>query len=342
MATSAELPALRSIRRETGTVQIFPLEPNRVRIVLEPANPDLYTLARTCDTSLPVEIIESLVEELEFAWLCDHIARLEDPTYVAEILKRQLFAYFGPEQYAGKRLLDFGCGIGASSLIMAECLPDTEIVGVELDANRVAIARRLARFKDLKNISFRVSPTPDALPPGIGTFDFVMLSAVYEHLLPEERRTLMPLLWAHIVREGVIFINQTPFRWSPHEHHSTGLWFINYLPAFAAMRLARRFSVVCRETNRNLDWNGLLRHGIRGGTERDMLRNLCYGSAAKGVILQPTRNGLRDRADYWLSGTNRHRRRLLKNSIAGLFRVFDRTLKIITTPNVDVVIRKIG
>ncbi len=106
------------------------------------------------------------------------------------------------------------------------------------------------------------------------------------------------------------------------------------------MRLARRFSVVCRETNRNLDWNGLLRHGIRGGTERDMLHNLCYGSGTKGVILQPTRNGLRDRADYWLSCTNRQRKRLLKKSIASVFRVLDHTLKIIPTPNVDVVIRK--
>jgi 2-polyprenyl-3-methyl-5-hydroxy-6-metoxy-1,4-benzoquinol methylase len=342
MGSPAGVQAIRSIHDEKGTVQIFPLERNRLRIVLEPVNPDLYTLSRSCDTSLPADIIESLAEELEFAWLCDHIARLEDPAYVSEILKRQLFAYFGPEQFAGKRLMDFGCGIGASSIIMAECLPETEVVGVELDASRVAIARRLAQFKGIRNVRFEVSPTSDALPPGIGTFDFVMLSAVYEHLLPQERRTLMPLLWSHLVKEGVIFINQTPFRWSPHEHHSTGLWFINYLPASIAMRLARRFSVVCRETNRDLDWNGLLRHGIRGGTERDMLRNLCYGSAAKGQILQPTRNGLRDRADYWLSCTNRHRRRLLKKSIAGVFRVLDRTLNIIPTPNVDVVIRKAG
>ncbi len=204
MESPAELEAIRSIRSEKGTVQIFPLEGNRFRIVLNPVNPDLYTLTRACDTSLPVDIIESLAEELEFAWLCDHIARLEDPAYVADILKRQLFAYFSPEQFAGKRLLDFGCGIGASSIIMAECLPDTEIIGVELDASRVAIARRLAKFKGLKNVTFRVSPTPDALPPGIGMFDFVMLSAVYEHLLPEERKTLMPLLWSRLVEDGVI------------------------------------------------------------------------------------------------------------------------------------------
>lgn len=339
MQLSEGTRAVKSIRCEQGSIQILALEPGRFRILLEPNDPALFTPTRSWDTSLPPDVIESLAQRLEFAWLCDHIARLEDPHYVAEILKRQLFAYFAPEEFAGKRLLDFGCGIGASSIILAECLPDTEIVGVELDESRVAIARRIAEHKGRKNLRFEVSPAPDSLPE-IGKFDFVMLSAVYEHLLPRERTTLMPLLWSRLMDGGVIFINQTPFRWAPHEHHTTGLWFINYLPPFAAMKLARRFSKISPEKNRHLDWNGLLRHGIRGGTEREMLRDLCAAGDSTGEILQPARNGLRDRADYWLSSTGNGRLENLKKSISMLFRLSDRALNIIPSPNVDVVIRK--
>jgi hypothetical protein len=70
----------------------------------------------------------------------------------------------------------------------------------------------------------------DQLPAQIGQFDFVMLSAVYEHLLPGERTVVMPLLWSVMKEGAAIFINQTPYRYFPFEHHSTGLWLINYVP----------------------------------------------------------------------------------------------------------------
>jgi hypothetical protein len=79
-------------------------------------------------------------------------------------------------------------------------------------------------------VRFLVSPDANSLPPEIGTFDFVMLSAVYEHLLPEERRRVMPWIWSKLKPGGTLFINQTPYRYFPYEHHTTGLWFINYLP----------------------------------------------------------------------------------------------------------------
>jgi methylase of polypeptide subunit release factors len=59
-------------------------------------------------------------------------------------LWNSLFGYVGEEAFAGKRLLDFGCGSGASGLNLARLLPDLEIVGVELLPEFVALARRRA------------------------------------------------------------------------------------------------------------------------------------------------------------------------------------------------------
>lgn len=239
-----------------------------------------------------------------------------------------------PESLAGKRLLDFGCGVGASSLALARFLPRTEMVGVELNAEQVKIGTLLQTRHGFTNLRFVASPAGDRLPAAIGTFDAIMLSAVYEHLLPDERRVLLPLLWSALKGGGVIFINQTPHRWFPKEHHTTNLWGVNYLPPALARKIAR-FST------RNLrgdDWSTLLRKGIRGGTERSMLREFTSGRTEDARILQPIR--FRDRAEYWFQHTSpRHRR--IKRILASGFRRCERVLGTIPTTHIDVAIEKI-
>ena len=330
---------IKSISCAGGSLLVSPTDRGRIRMELQPNDPSLFIPIRSWETSLSLDILEFLASHFEFAGLCEHVARLENPDYVARVLRRQLLAYFTPADFAGKRMLDFGCGIGASSIIMAELLSGLQIIGAELDPQRVEMARRLAEHKGLPNVTFYASPTPDSLPCEVGQVDFIMLSAVYEHLLPHERKTLMPLLWSHLKPGGVILINQTPFRWSPYEHHTTGLWGINYLPDFLACYLARHHSKLAKETNRVLDWDGLLRHGIRGGTEREILHNLQRNSNPSGVILQPTQNGLRDRAEYWLSCMGLQYRPL-KRIIAGVFRGSDRLFGIVPATHIDVAIQK--
>jgi 2-polyprenyl-3-methyl-5-hydroxy-6-metoxy-1,4-benzoquinol methylase len=290
----------------------------------------------SCETTFPRELIEQLVRTTGPEWICDAIARHEDPGYVRKVIQDQLTAYFAADDFRGKRLLDFGCGNGASTMIIARLLPDTEVIGVELDATNIAEANAILSHRGLKNVQFLQSPSPNSLPPGIGTFDFVMLSAVFEHLLPDERRMLMPLLWSHLRVGGSIFINQTPYRWHPYEHHSTRLWGINYLPDRAAWRLASRWTGGTRSSS----WQEMLRGGIRGGTERSIRAALTGGRLESSEVLQPTQHGLRDRADYWLHCTS-PRRRPLKRLVAHAFRISDAVLGTIPALNVDVVIRKV-
>ena len=174
-------------------------------------------------------------------WLEDALSRLDPDGEVATTLIRQLTAYLDLSQCRGKRLLDFGCGVGASSLAIARLLPETEIVGVELNRERVRIANHLRNDAGLTNLRFLASPAGDQLPSDIGTFDYVMLSAVYEHLLPHERRVTMPLLWNALKPGGILFISGTPHRWFPIEHHTTGLPGLNYLPDILTHALGSRF-----------------------------------------------------------------------------------------------------
>ena len=318
-------------------MEILTLPDGRFKVTLQPVDRNKFVSRASCETSLPPDVIASFLT-VSFPWLCDSLARHDDSEYVKRVLSNQLTSYFAPSDFRGKRLLDFGCGSGASTLCMAAMLPETEIVGIELNARSVELARQVLAVRRLSNVQFFRSSDPNSLPPGIGSFDFVMLSAVYEHLLPEERRRVMPLIWASMNYGGVLFVNQTPYRYFPYEHHSTGLWFINYLPDRFAQFFARHLSRINPEVNHSPDWSIHLRGGIRGGTEAEICSNLRLApEAGRPTVIQP-RN--QDRAAYWLSCTDPARYRVLKKSTAALFRLTDKLWGTVPSMNLDVVIRK--
>jgi len=297
-----------------------------------------------CDTEFSLPVIEYLVGRIGCSHLADVIHRFEDKG-VPATLKSQLFSFFAPEQFRGKRLLDFGCGRGASTFGIAKLLPDTEVVGIDLVPDSIEIAQNIAARQGVGNVRFLCSPSGDQVPAGIGQFDYVMLCAVYEHLLPRERQTLMPLLWSVMKEGAAIFINQTPYRFFPFEHHSTGLWFINYMPDGMAHFVARHFSKddpskYSRAIQKSPVWEDHLRGGIRGATEWEIIRNLTRGSNSKARILQPRSECARDRADYWFRKTGQSRFRLLKKGMASAFRITDKFLGTLPSINVDVVIQK--
>jgi 2-polyprenyl-3-methyl-5-hydroxy-6-metoxy-1,4-benzoquinol methylase len=324
---------------DQGQVVIRPEKDRSFLVTLEPRDPSLFIPRLRCRTTFSPDLIEYLLERVGFPWLCECIARFEDPESVPGVLKSQVLSYFAAADFKGRRLLDFGCGAGASSLVLGAMLPETEVIGVELGPEKVEIASRVGSFRKLSNVRFLCSPAGDRLPDGIGQFDFVMLSAVYEHLLPNERRTVMPLLWSVLRPGGAILINQTPYRYFPYEHHSTGIWFVNYMPDVLAHFVARHFSRRNAAINRSRDWNTHLRGGLRGGTEWELIRNLTRGNTSEARILQPGQNGLRDRADYWLSCTSQ-RYRTPKGWLAAVFRLTDRLWGTVPSVNLDVVIQK--
>jgi cyclopropane fatty-acyl-phospholipid synthase-like methyltransferase len=68
----------------------------------------------------------------------------EDPAYIAATAS---LSYVPAQAFTGKRLLDFGCGAAASSVVVARLLPDVEIVGVDLDEDLLEAARLRAALQ---------------------------------------------------------------------------------------------------------------------------------------------------------------------------------------------------
>ncbi|MCA3262844.1 MAG: class I SAM-dependent methyltransferase [Telmatospirillum sp.] len=77
----------------------------------------------------------------------------------------------------GARVLDVGCGYGAVARSVAIARPQATVLGVEIDAGRLAQAKAA---DNPPNLSFAAADATRALPPG--PWDVVMLSNVLEHL----------------------------------------------------------------------------------------------------------------------------------------------------------------
>ncbi len=184
------------------------------KITVEPFNESFIPI-NNCETFYPNSLIELIFETKGASYLCDEIRRDIDPDYVQRDLEQDLTAYFTPTDFTGKRILDFGCGSGASSMILARMFPNAQIVGIELEEKLLKIARSRLEFYQYPNIEFHLSPSGNELPPEIGKFEFVIMSAVYEHLLPVERKTVMPQVWEAVTPGGYLFLNMRFLRHCP-------------------------------------------------------------------------------------------------------------------------------
>jgi 2-polyprenyl-3-methyl-5-hydroxy-6-metoxy-1,4-benzoquinol methylase len=319
-----------------GEILIEELAEDRRRVSAVMSDPGAEPARDTWDTAYPADLIASVLEVKGPAWVCDEIMREEDAGYVERSVRLAVLGYVDEGAFAGKRVLDLGSGCGSSSLVLARLLPDTEIVGVELVAEFVELARERAAFRRAGHLRFEHSPDGTSIPDGLGDFDFIVLSAVYEHLLPSERQSLLPLLWSRLNPGGVLFINQLPHRFSPIEGHTTGLPLINYLPP----RIARRLAIsVSPRSEGEETWEQLLRRGIRGGTPSEILRIVSQHSGVP-ELLEPTRFGMHDRIDLWFALSMGSRLTGVKRAIKAALKALKRVTGVTFVPELSLAIER--
>lgn len=270
-------------------------------VTVKPHRPGLHVQRSPCRTRYPDDLIRMILEVKGPGYVCDEIARDEDPAYAGLNIEIGLFSYLEPARFAGRRLLDFGCGCGSSTMVLARRLPDTRIVGVELLPQSLAIARRRGLHYGRPDLEFLQSPDGFTLPSGLGTFDFIVMNAVFEHLLPDERGRVMAQLWQSLLPGGVLFLQETPNRWCPVEMHTTGLPLLNYVGDGLALNWATTRS---RRVPAGSSWAHLLREGIRGGSVKEILA--CLPPAeGRPRLMRPIAPGVRGQADLWYLGSER-------------------------------------
>ena len=319
-----------------GIINIEEIGPNQRSVFVEPANRSIFISKHQCNTSYPIDLIESILAIKGPGYLVDEILRDEDPNYVQKRIKFDVLSYLSEQELDSTRILDFGCGAGASTMILSRMFPNAEIIGVELDQNLLDVAILRKDFYGFDHLELLLSPGEEELPYQIGDFDHIIMSGVFEHLLPHERKILLPKLWGHLKLGGTLFISQLPFRYFPFEMHTTRLPLINYMPDKLALYCARRFS---RKVKGHESWEGLLRRGIRGGSDREIL-TLLEPLLHKPVLLKPSRIGVRDRIDIWINVTAFSRSSVVKKIELMIIRIIKLSTGRTFVPLLSIAIRK--
>jgi SAM-dependent methyltransferase len=122
---------------------------------------------------------------------------------VAQRRTHKRFEKFGilPADISSKTVLDIGSNIGGVLFELQKFGPQ-QCEGIEFDSNKVTIARRVAAFNGLNNVSFHNRNIDQTDVADIGkTFDVVFCLAVIEHV--ERRQHLYELLGK--VTKGVLY-----------------------------------------------------------------------------------------------------------------------------------------
>lgn len=155
----------------------------------------------------------------------------------------------------GKEVLEFGCNIGATSIVLAHY--GARVTGVDINPACLEMAQLNNRRYGSAEICFQLVQEGERLPFADGSFDVITCNSVLEYVRPELLATVQRELNRVLRPGGLLLVFGTSNRLWPREAHS-GEWFSNYIP--------RRFDrLLGRQHTRGVSFRKL-RHGF----------GLCY------------------------------------------------------------------
>ncbi len=126
-------------------------------------------------------------------------------------LRRAFLRHFRPEDIAGKRVLDFGCGLGALSRI-AEEMGAAEVTGVDIKPMWIEQAKSVGGSR----CTFQLEPDPHKISLPDSSVDVILSCWMLEHVMTYED---LIREWARVLTPG----GRVLILWSvwrhPYGHH---------------------------------------------------------------------------------------------------------------------------
>jgi SAM-dependent methyltransferase len=138
----------------------------------------------------------------------------------------------------GAVALEIGCGRGFKAAILGDLF--SQYVGVDLNAEHVDLGNGYlqqiggrAQLHVANGLEVLASPARFGLEKAP---DFLILFAVLEHLLPDERQEMLRLARQVVDDGGSVLIAETPNRLIPLDTHSSNMHFAQMLPPELMLR----------------------------------------------------------------------------------------------------------
>lgn len=113
------------------------------------------------------------------------------------------------------RVLELGCGRGGNLLPMAEALPASHFVGLDLSVRQIDEARATAAALDLGNIEFIPASILD-VDTAFGQFDYILCHGVYSWVPAEVRDKILAICRHNLQPEGLAYVSYNVYPgWYP-------------------------------------------------------------------------------------------------------------------------------
>jgi len=158
-----------------------------------------------------------------------------------------------PLRLDGMAVLEFGCNVGASAILMSHL--GARVSATDISREWITLARLNAARYGIDDIDFCHVADSCRLPYADAQFQLVACNSVLEYVDARRLADVQCELDRVLAPGGMILLTGTSNRLWPHEAHS-GRWLVNYLP----LRLDR---LLGRELQRGL-WPWTARRGFGG------------------------------------------------------------------------------
>ena len=128
----------------------------------------------------------------------------------------------------GSKVLEFGCNIGASSIMLASM--GAEVTAIDINPDYVNIARANAKAHGVsEHVEFLHVTDTRKLPFADNAFDLVVCNSVLEYVQDDHLDRVLGEIDRVLKAGGILFVLGTSSGLWPREVHSRA-WLVNYLP----------------------------------------------------------------------------------------------------------------
>lgn len=88
-------------------IQAEPMPDGKRKVTVRAKDENSFVFRKSCVTSYDDKTIEAIMGAKGASYLCDEIARDEDPHYIRSHVTATLTGHIDPQQLDGRRFLDF-------------------------------------------------------------------------------------------------------------------------------------------------------------------------------------------------------------------------------------------
>jgi len=108
------------------------------------------------------------------------------------------------------RVLEIGCATGSNLIPMAEQLPGSRFLGIDLSERQIETGSNIVRELELTNIELRCQDIME-FPDDAGQFDYIIAHGVYSWVPPVVQEKLLAICHAHLAQRGMALVTYNAY-----------------------------------------------------------------------------------------------------------------------------------